>query len=80
MRRCGSRLSIGPAKPSAAPRSLGPHDHLRTARQGFTKLHPDVPEKLRGTYAGLGVKEVIDYIKSLGVTSVELLPDSHLHQ
>ena len=45
---------------------------------------PSVPEKLRGTYAGLGTREVIDYIKSLGVTSVELLPvhtfvnDSHL--
>ena len=42
--------------------------------RGFTKLHPAVPEHLRGTYAGLGRKEVIDYIKSLGVTSVELLP------
>jgi isoamylase len=44
--------------------------HLR----GFTKLHPKVPEPLRGTYAGLGAKEVVAYIKSLGVTSVELLP------
>ncbi len=44
--------------------------HLR----GFTKLHRAVPEKLRGTYAGLGSKRVVDYIKSLGVTSVELLP------
>src|SRR5688572_15372334 len=42
--------------------------------KGYTKLHPKVPEKLRGTYAGLAVKEVIAYIKSLGVTSVELLP------
>ncbi|MCW5891776.1 MAG: glycogen debranching protein GlgX [bacterium] len=52
--------------------------------RGFTKLHPRVPEHLRGTYAGLGVREVVDYVKSLGVTSVELLPihtfvdDSHL--
>jgi glycogen operon protein len=52
--------------------------------KGFTKLNPAVPEHLRGTYAGMGCKEVIDYIKSLGVTSVELLPihtfinDSHL--
>src|SRR5271165_492318 len=51
---------------------------------GYTKLHPAVPEYLRGTYAGLGRKEVVDYIKSLGVTTVELLPihafvnDSHL--
>ena len=42
--------------------------------KGFTALHPKVPEHLRGTYAGLGQPEVIDYIKSLGVTSVELLP------
>jgi len=42
--------------------------------KGLTKLHPRVPEKLRGTYAGLGTPEVLDYIKSLGVTSVELLP------
>jgi glycogen operon protein len=52
--------------------------------RGFTKLHPAVPEKQRGTYAGLCTKEVLDYIKSLGVTSIELLPihtfinDSHL--
>jgi isoamylase len=41
--------------------------------RGFTKLHPAVPEKQRGTYAGF-TKDVIAYIKSLGVTSVELLP------
>ena len=44
--------------------------HLR----GFTKLHPAVPGDLQGTYAGLAANEVVDYIKSLGVTSVELLP------
>jgi glycogen operon protein len=42
--------------------------------KGFTQLHPTVPESLRGTYAGLAHPEVIKYIKSLGVTSVELLP------
>ena len=42
--------------------------------KGFTKKHPDVPEEMRGTYKGLGHKSVVDYIKSLGVTSVELLP------
>ncbi len=42
--------------------------------RGFTKMHPAVPEKLRGTYAGLATKEVLEYIKSLGVTSIELLP------
>ncbi|MGA2409881.1 MAG: glycogen debranching protein GlgX [Candidatus Binataceae bacterium] len=42
--------------------------------KGFTKLHPAVPPELRGTFAGLGRQEIIDYIKSLGVTAIELLP------
>jgi glycogen operon protein len=42
--------------------------------KGFTQRHPAVPEHLRGTYAGLGSKPVIDYIKALGMSSVELLP------
>lgn len=46
--------------------------------KGFTKLCPDLPEPLRGTYAGLGSAAVIDYLKKLGVTAVELLP-VHAH-
>jgi len=42
--------------------------------KGFTKLHPGVPPKLQGTYAGLGAQAVIDYVKSLGITAIELLP------
>ena len=42
--------------------------------KGFTKLHQAVPEHHRGTYAGLGTKQVVDYVKSLGVTTIELLP------
>jgi glycogen operon protein len=42
--------------------------------RGYTKQHPAVPEPLRGTYAGLTAAPVIEYIRSLGVTSVELLP------
>ncbi|GAN76514.1 glycogen debranching protein GlgX [Acidisphaera rubrifaciens] len=42
--------------------------------RGFTRLHPAVPNRLRGTFAGLAVKEVVDYIRSIGVTTVELLP------
>jgi isoamylase len=42
--------------------------------KGFTKLHPEVPEHQRGTYKGLGTKQVVEYVKSLGVTSIELLP------
>ena len=52
--------------------------------KGFTQTHPDIPELERGTYAGLAHPVAIDYLKSLGVTAVELLPvhqfvhDSHL--
>jgi len=42
--------------------------------RGFTMLHPDVPESLRGTFAGLSQGKIIDYLKALGITSVELLP------
>jgi glycogen operon protein len=42
--------------------------------KGFTQLHDRVPEHLRGTYAGLGSPAVVDYLRDLGVTAVELLP------
>ena len=42
--------------------------------KGFTQLHPAVPEHLRGSFAGLATRQVVDYIRGLGVTSVELLP------
>jgi isoamylase len=42
--------------------------------KGFTKLHPDVPEPLRGTYAGLAHPRVIEHLKRLGITAVQLLP------
>lgn len=46
--------------------------------KGFTKLMPGVPEKLRGTYAGLASAVAIEHLKSLGVTAVELMP-IHYH-
>ena len=45
--------------------------------KGFTQLHPDVPLPLRGTYAGLAHPASIKYLKSLGVTALELLPVHH---
>ncbi|MGA1876029.1 MAG: glycogen debranching protein GlgX [bacterium] len=42
--------------------------------KGFTRLHPKVPEEMRGTYAGLACPAVIDYFLSLGVTALELMP------
>jgi len=45
--------------------------------KGFTARHPDVPKAQRGTYAGLASPPAVDYLRSLGVTAVELLP---IHQ
>lgn len=42
--------------------------------KGFTKLHPDVPIELRGTFAGLAQPSVCQYLADLGITSIELLP------
>ena len=42
--------------------------------KGFTRLHPAVPEAWRGKYLGLTVAPVIEHLKSIGVTAVELLP------
>jgi len=42
--------------------------------KGFTQLHPEVTEELRGTYAGLGSAPALDYLTNLGITAVELLP------
>jgi isoamylase len=42
--------------------------------KGFTQRHPEVPEEIRGTYAGLAHPVVTDYLGNLGVTAVELLP------
>ena len=52
--------------------------------KGFTQLNPAIPASLRGTFEGMGHKASVDYIKSLGITSVELMPvhwfphDQHL--
>lgn len=49
--------------------------------KGFTELLPDIPEELRGTYAGLAHPNVVKKIKDLGVTSVQLLPiHQHLNE
>jgi isoamylase len=46
--------------------------------KGFTKLHPEVREDLRGTYAGLASEPALTYLRELGVTAVELLPIHHI--
>ena len=68
-----------------APRTLLSETIVyETHVKGFTKLHPGVPEELRGTYAGLGHPAAIKHFTDLGITAVELMPvhqfvqDSHL--
>lgn len=54
--------------------------------KGMTMTHPDIPEELRGTYAGLAHPAIIDYLKDLGATAIELMPvhqflqDDHLRE
>lgn len=54
--------------------------------RGYTMRHPDVPEALRGTFSGLAVPKVIDYLSDLGISSLELMPihafadDRHLQE
>ena len=45
--------------------------------KGFTRLHPEVPDPLRGTYLGLASEAAIHHLVSLGVTAVELMPVHH---
>ncbi|TQJ41732.1 glycogen operon protein [Arthrobacter sp. SLBN-112] len=42
--------------------------------KGLTELHPEIPEEQRGTYAGVAHPAVIDHMKKLGVTAIELMP------
>jgi isoamylase len=66
--------------PIAQDKTIFYEMHVR----GYTKLHPSVPESLRGTYGGLASPEILQHLQAIGVTSIELLPvhsfidDSHL--
>src|SRR5581483_11345071 len=42
--------------------------------KGFTMRHPELPDSLRGTYAGLASPPALDYLRTLGVTAIELMP------
>ncbi|GAA4624895.1 glycogen debranching protein GlgX [Cellulomonas oligotrophica] len=58
------------------PPQHGYHESVlyETHVKGLTRLHPAVPEELRGTYAGMAHPAVIEHLTSLGVTAVELMP------
>ena len=68
-------FSWGDDRPPKVPwsRTLIYECHVR----GMTMRHPDVPGHLRGTYLGLASDPIIDHLKSLNVTAVELLPIHH---
>jgi isoamylase len=68
-------FSWGDDRPPRIPwhRTVVYECHVR----GLTKLHPDVPERLRGTYLGLATEPILDHLRALGVTAVELMPVHH---
>ncbi|TAN59081.1 MAG: hypothetical protein EPN26_00535 [Rhodospirillales bacterium] len=71
----------GSDRPAAIPFSRSVFYELHV--KGFTKQHPQLPGKMKGTFLGLGHPSVIEYLSHLGVTAVELLPihaavDEHL--
>jgi isoamylase len=45
--------------------------------KGLTQTHPDIPEQIRGTYAAVAYPVIIEHLKSLGVTAIELMPVHH---
>ena len=45
--------------------------------KGISMQHPDVPDDLRGTYLGLASEPIVEHLRSLGITAVELLPVHH---
>lgn len=72
--KCVVVESLPPAKSLASPIPWHETILYEVHVKGFTKLHERIPENLRGTYAGLAHDAVIEYLKDLGVTSIELLP------
>lgn len=45
--------------------------------KGFTQMHPDIPDEIKGTYAAIAHPVTINYLKQLGITAVELMPVHH---
>jgi glycogen operon protein len=58
------------------PQTIIYEAHVR----GLTKLHPDIPEEIRGTYTGMASDPVLTHLKSLGITTIELMPVHHAVQ
>jgi glycogen operon protein len=45
--------------------------------KGLTETHPDIPEQIRGTYSAVAHPVIVDHLKSLGITAIELMPVHH---
>jgi isoamylase len=65
---------LPPLAPRPDPRPSGDIVLYEVHVKGFTRLHPDLPERLRGTYAGLAHPAAIAHLKRLGVTTLTLMP------
>jgi glycogen operon protein len=71
---------VAPLPPSTVPRPrTAPGERIlyELHVRGQTKLHPGVPEALRGSYAGLAEPAVLDHLQRLGVTTLSLMPVAH---
>ena len=60
--------------PFAVGREKTPAFIYELAVKSFTMRHPEVPERLRGTFAALCEPAILDHIRSLGVSHIELMP------
>ena len=62
-----------------APPGIPLHKSIiyETHVRGMTMLHPDVPEELRGTFAGMASEPIINHLSALGISAVELMPVHH---
>lgn len=54
-------------------RSIIYETHVR----GFTMMHPEIPEEIRGTYSAISHPVTIGYLQKLGITAIELMPVHH---
>ena len=57
----------------AWPETIIYEAHVR----GMTQLHPDIPEAIRGTYKAMASEPILDHLRKLGITTVELMPVHH---
>lgn len=74
MPRC---VVTGPAADFSAPRPSIPWTETiiyEANVRGYTMRHPDIPEQERGKFRGLSNGKILEYLKALGITSLELMP------